>query len=55
MDVLTSEAAAEAFDARYTAWARGLARNLDAACRIVRDTAQAGLVCRGERAEWEAP
>ena len=52
---LASEAEYErVIDARDL-WAKSVARQLDAACRLLRATAAPALECRPERAEWEAP
>ncbi|TXC73980.1 hypothetical protein FSZ31_04460 [Sphingorhabdus soli] len=50
---LESEAAYEAvIDARDD-WGKAVARKLDSACRLLRDTAVASLSCRAAAAEWE--
>ncbi|HWW56344.1 MAG TPA: hypothetical protein VN047_05580 [Sphingopyxis sp.] len=51
---LDSEAEAERVQDARTAWGKAVARQLDAACRLMRDSGVKGLKpCRPERAEWE--
>lgn len=52
---LESEAEAERVQDARDAWGKAVARQLDAACRLIQRTAVPSLICRGERAEWEAP
>lgn len=52
-EAVTSEQAYEDTISAREAWAKSVARQLDSACRTVRDIAVPALVCRGEVAEWE--
>ena len=52
-EALDSEEALEAVQDARDRWGLNNARALDAACRLVRDTAVKTLICRPARAEWE--
>jgi hypothetical protein len=53
-EALESEAALEAVQDARDSWAKAVARQLDAACRLLRDSGVAGLnPCRPAKAEWE--
>lgn len=53
VEALTSEAALEKVEDARDSWAKATARKLDAACRLIRDSAVPSLVCRDAKAEWE--
>jgi hypothetical protein len=49
----SAEAGEKVQDAR-DAWGKAIARQLDAACRLLRDSGVKGLnPCRSAKAEWE--
>ncbi len=52
-EALDSEEALEAVQDARDRWGMDNARALDAACRLIRDTAVRTLICRPPRAEWE--
>ena len=53
-EALESEAALEAVQDARDAWGKAIARHLDAACRLMRDSGVKGLnPCRPAKAEWE--
>ena len=54
VEALESEAALESAQDAQAEWGKSVARRLDAACRLLRDTAVPALACRPERAEWES-
>lgn len=51
---LESEAEGERVQDARNAWGKAVARQLDAACRLLRDSGVGGLnPCRAAKAEWE--
>lgn len=51
---LDSEAETERVQDARNAWGKAVARQIDAACRLMRDSGVAGLnPCRPAKAEWE--
>lgn len=51
---LESEAEGERVQDARNAWGKAIARQLDAACRLMRDSGVKGLKpCRPAKAEWE--
>ena len=51
---LDSEAEGERIQDARNAWGKAIARQLDAACRALRDSGVVGLnPCRSAKAEWE--
>lgn len=51
---LESEAEGERVQDARNAWGKAIARQLDAACRLMRDSGVKGLnPCRSAKAEWE--
>jgi hypothetical protein len=52
-EALESEAELERVQDAREQWGKSVARTLDAACRLIRDTAVTSLNCRPAKAEWE--